>query len=219
MLLSIGAFLWWGITITKIAYSGDSEENELVFEKVQQCVGDLKGNTFFTINEKVLLDQITTCDPRIITASIQKTFPQKIIITYIVIHPIISFYSTDKTTCTLVESYAVMRSVASDICDLYQIPAIEGKVSADNKFMLSYAAQIVALLNKYDIKTSKIVAQGDTTITYYEVQTDTKKKLLLPDGANIEQKVAIIEASIKGLEEAKEGYSVIDVRFDRVVYR
>lgn len=219
VLLSISAFLWWGITITKVSYTGAAQEDPVLFAKVQQCVGSLEGNTFFTVNEKILTDQIKNCDPRVVTASVQKSFPQQIILTYTTIKPIIAHYTQDRSTCLLVESFAIIRSVGTDLCLLYQIPEIQGKVSAENKFMLSYVAEVVDYLALDRVQVNKITAQGDATITYYDLQLSNKKRLLFPDGANVKQKVATALAAIKGLEEAKEGYSVIDVRFDRVVYR
>ncbi len=219
VVLSFSLYVYWGTRVTSIEFNPNNSLDSAIDQAVPLCVGSVSNQSFFSLDEKSIEKKVIDCDPRITTANVQTSFPQKVVISYKVIEPVLRLNQNSDESCLVVESFAVMKSLAKEYCLLLRIPEITGAVKADNPFMLSYVVELVSKLRTKEIMTEKVTVQSDGYSSYYEIDLATKKKILVPDGANIDSKILVIYESLKGLEQSKEGYSVVDFRIDTVIYR
>lgn len=224
ILLIIGGvvlvFAYLGTNIRKILVVADSTFEPNIREKIEACGRPLINRSWIMLSDKEVEDLVKGCDPMVYGSTHDTKFPGELQVTADVVHPIVRLSQTDEDGgCILYETS--QRAVERDAigCIAYVLPEIKGANIPTDAFRIDYTIFIVSRAEKYGITISSVEEQGDTLVTWYKVILKSGVEVYVPQGEEGTKKIAALAAAIQGLENTGEKYRVIDLRFDRVVYR
>lgn len=182
------------------------------------CLESIKNRSLWTLSEKTVVGLVTTCDPTFRKVRIKQQFPQRLRVEITMFTPVIKV-AKDDATCILLENSAERIELPLERCLAYKIPFLTGKDIESNVFVQEYATELQRKLKEQQVIITSIEYKGDSVAPWYELSLEAGGKAFFPSSATISDKVIILRASLNGLYEAKERYSIVDVRFDRVYYK
>ncbi|MCC7304204.1 hypothetical protein IT418_02205 [bacterium] len=208
---------WIGI-IRTISVLGDFSKEPRVQSELETCLEQFKGKSFWFLSEKNIDTTVKMCDDMALSTNVTHRLPGKLVVSITQLQPVVKV-DIGEERCRLIQSSAHLLEVSAERCLAYQVPLLTSTKQELNSFVYDYAVAFVESASKEDISISKIEYKGEQVAPWYAVTINSGTLVYLPASAIIQQKVAILSASIKGLNDAQERYSVIDLRFDRVVYK
>jgi len=210
-----------------LAWAGRINTIEIVDEKTVEpqlltvaatCLDAIKGHSLWTLSEKTVDTTVKNCDETFRQVRIKQQFPQKLRVEITMFSPVVKIKRED-STCILFESSAENIELSAERCSLYKIPTLGGKEVDQNAFVQEYVVELTKKLSAQNIVITHLEYKGNTVAPWYELTLEKGGKAYFPSSASITDKVVILSASLKGLYAAKERYSIVDVRFDRVYYK
>lgn len=213
-----GLLLFWVGNIKTIIVSGDFTKEPLLQAKTQACLEKYKERSFWFLSDKTIEKSVLECDKMILSARISNKIPGSLVVTLTLLQPQIKV-SIGEGQCLLIQDSAHQVDTTSERCLLYNVPELLSKQQTLSSFVFDYATTLVSLSRAEGITIQKIEYKGEQVAPWYAVTIEPNITVYLPASAVVKQKVAMLSASLKGLNDAKERYSVIDLRFDRVVYK
>jgi len=186
--------------------------------KAQDCMEQYKGKSLWTLSRENVRRTLLGCDQVFVETLVQYMFPGKLEVSITLFDPYVRIDASN-TECILLTSSSKKITLPLERCISYQVPLLTGAEVQQNIFVQDYVCELSKQLQQHNIKAKTIEYRGDTVAPWYMITLSSGGKVYFPSSAAVSEKTTILEAALKGLNEAKERYSTIDVRFDRVVYK
>jgi cell division septal protein FtsQ len=215
-LLGIGYYLWWGGIISEVKVNGTSAYEDDMVVKITSCTESFKGRSIWGASVNQLTTEMKTCDIMIKDVTIVTKFPRKVEVNVTYYEPLAKLPL--QLECELLIPSSQIK-LPNDRCLLYNLPVIKGVETLTGNPVTQFLEILARELKAQSIVATQLEYRGDLINSWVIVRFSTKKESYIPVSADITKKVALLKASIVGLEDAKEKYSIIDLRFDRVVYK
>ena len=216
--LVLGALFVWGGTIKNITITGEFVTEPDLSIKASECVSKYIDNSLWFLSEKAVNESIQKCNVMFKGAILRNHFPRTLEVVISTVKPIFKIEQKDKS-CKIVGEGESLVDLPVERCAQYMLPIATGVDIEGNSYVLDYIRILVNSLEAKSLQAKKIEYRGDVVAQWYIVTLSPGTIVYLPSGVNGKEKVDILAAAIKGLNNAKERYSVIDLRFDRVVYK
>ncbi len=217
VILVVFTFIWLG-KIQSIEVGGDFSREVTLQMEVVDCLSVFKGKSFWILPDKTVQKKVIGCNKLILDSSVSHSFPGKLEIKLVQLQPLIKV-DLGEGQCLLVQDSAKTVEVPSEQCLRYGVPELFSKNHELNSFVYDYATNLIKTTTEKNLQVTKIEYKGDQVAPWYEVTLTPSVTVYLPASTAIAQKITMLSAALDGLNDAKERYSVIDLRFDRVVYK
>lgn len=192
------------------------QESELS-ATVKSCIQSQVGKPYWVASGKQLEQALNNCDPMITGYQTRYLLLGEMELILETVSPIIKIETAD--SCLLIQSSAVSASVSLERCQKYPLPLLDAEMQEINTFVQDYATQLVKHFLSIELQPRKITYKGDQVAPWYAVELTTNKTVYLLPTSALQEKMILLRSAVQGLNDAEEPYSVIDLRFDRVVYK
>lgn len=210
--------LSWAGTITQVRLVHRYTTEASMLPVAQQCIDSFVGKSLWSISDVEVRATVSACDVTFSEVKIHHLFPRKLEVEITMFQPVIKVLKQD-SSCILLMDSSKHISLPSDRCITYLLPVLTGPGVESNVFVQEYATELARALTPHGIVAKSIEYKGDAIAPWYVIELLAGGRAYFPSSAAITDKVVILAASLKGLNAAKERYSIVDVRFDRVVYK
>lgn len=202
------------ITIKNLDIANSSDAIEIIHFN---CIKKLHGSNIFSTDNDTVSELLYKCDPLIERVLVDKKLPSELIIEIEMVHPTMKII--DEENCYLVSESSRTVKLESNECSIYSVTEINTKYSEDIVFTLNTLNGIIALCKEENepIPSSfQIIEEKDQKVIkalYPEY------KVTFLSNRTPQSYVYIIRTTVKGLNERKERFKEIDIRFDRVIVK
>lgn len=216
--VTIIVIIVWVGTIRSVVITGNFTREPQLLSKLGTCLEKYKEQSLWLLNEQSVIKTLQDCDPIVITGKIAHKIPGKLSVEVTQLEPIIKV-DVGEGQCQLVQDSAHIIEVTSERCLAHPAPVLSSAQHELSSFVFDFAVNLIEATQQENITVSKIEYKGEQVAPWYAITLDSGTVVYLPASAVIKQKVLTLSAALKGLNDAQERYSVIDLRFDRVVYK
>lgn len=216
VIIGIGIVVWWAWTIEAVSIKNHTLPGDTTLSAVAKCTDTAIGKHYFLLSRESIEREVRSCDYFVETVHLSFTLPRELIVD-------VSYFVANAKV--IVGDHCLLYGkdnhivIPIDRCLEVLVPQVTGLESLSNEPLNQYIALVIKTLKEYSIPFSSIeyISQGGSS--WLSIQLDETHKTLIGINANVSEKVRTLQASIQGLKEAKEPYGIIDLRFDRVVYK
>jgi cell division septal protein FtsQ len=216
--VGVYAVLSWAGNISEVRLIAKDTVEMSMIPVAQKCVDSFKDQSLWSISDNEVQATVSACDVTFKEATIHHLFPRKLEVEIRMFRPVVKIDKAD-AGCMLLLNSSKQISLPSERCGSYDLPVLTGPGVDNNVFVQEYVAELARELISNGVKVKTIEFKGDAIAPWYVLGLLPGGKAYFPSSAAITDKVLVLAASLDGLNAAKERYSIVDVRFDRVVYK